>query len=116
MHIKSAMYILKMLFKCISAVVLYNVYNIIVNHVYDSSRKRKSTLKSQFSRFCCQSKEETRRMDYTDLAKVVLVGDSGVGKTCVLQRFAGEAFQHNHLATIGVDFKTRTEQIDDGRY
>ena len=43
-------------------------------------------------------------MDYTDIAKIVLVGDSGVGKTCILQRFAGENLQENHLTTIGVDF------------
>ena len=55
-------------------------------------------------------------MDYTDLAKVVIVGDSGVGKTCIVQRISGEDFMECHVATIGVDFKTRIQDIQDDRF
>jgi GTPase SAR1 family protein len=41
-------------------------------------------------------------------AKVVLAGDSGVGKTCVLVRFAQNEFLSvPYISTIGVDFKVR---------
>ena len=40
--------------------------------------------------------------------KVLTIGESGVGKTCVLRRFVENKFLKNHLATIGIDFKTKT--------
>ena len=42
------------------------------------------------------------------LAKVLIVGDSAVGKTCLLLRFAENKFQFRHMTTIGLDFKMRT--------
>lgn len=37
--------------------------------------------------------------------KVVLIGDSSVGKSSLLRRFADDSFEESYLATIGVDFK-----------
>ncbi|MCB0370842.1 MAG: hypothetical protein KDD45_15825 [Bdellovibrionales bacterium] len=37
--------------------------------------------------------------------KVVLIGDSSVGKSSLLKRFADDSFEETYLATIGVDFK-----------
>lgn len=37
--------------------------------------------------------------------KVVLIGDSSVGKSSLLRRFTDDAFEESYLATIGVDFK-----------
>jgi Ras-related protein Rab-1A len=45
------------------------------------------------------------------LAKVVVCGDSGVGKTCLLKRFVKGEFESNSLTTIGVDFEVTTLQI-----
>ena len=39
--------------------------------------------------------------------KILTIGESGVGKTCVLRRFVENKFLKNHLATIGIDFKTK---------
>ena len=41
-------------------------------------------------------------------AKVVLVGNSAVGKTNLMLRFTDEHYKPNHIATIGVDFRVRT--------
>jgi len=46
--------------------------------------------------------------NYDHLFKIVIVGDSGVGKSCVLMRFADDEFTENFLSTIGVDFRFRT--------
>jgi Ras-related protein Rab-1A len=48
--------------------------------------------------------------DYT--FKLVLVGDSAVGKSCLMTRFVEDRYSDIHLSTIGVDFKTVTTMID----
>jgi len=42
-----------------------------------------------------------------------MIGNSGVGKSCLLLRFADDQFQDNFMPTIGVDFKIRTIDSDD---
>ncbi|XP_053742165.1 ras-related protein Rab-19 [Synchiropus splendidus] len=46
------------------------------------------------------------------LFKIILVGDSDVGKTCVVQRFKSGIFMERQQNTIGVDFTVRTLDID----
>lgn len=50
-------------------------------------------------------------MDY--VFKVVLIGDSAVGKSQLLARFTRDEFSMDSKATIGVEFQTRTLVIDD---
>ena len=46
--------------------------------------------------------------EYDHLFKVLLIGDSGVGKSCILLRFCDGSFNPNQQSTIGVDFKVKT--------
>lgn len=46
------------------------------------------------------------------LFKIVLIGDAGVGKTCVVQRFKSGTYTEKHGSTIGVDFTMKTLNID----
>lgn len=46
------------------------------------------------------------------LFKIVLIGDCGTGKTCVVQRFRSGTFIERHGNTIGVDFSMKTVLID----
>ena len=48
------------------------------------------------------------RKEYDNLFKFVLLGDSCVGKSCLLVRFADDDFIENYSATIGVDFRFRS--------
>lgn len=49
------------------------------------------------------------------LFKIVLIGDAGVGKTCVVQRFKSGTFIERHGSTIGVDFTMKTLNLDGKR-
>jgi len=44
--------------------------------------------------------------------KIIVVGDSNVGKTCLTYRFVEERFPSNTEATIGVDFREKRVQVD----
>ncbi|KAG5265633.1 hypothetical protein AALO_G00244640 [Alosa alosa] len=49
---------------------------------------------------------------YDLLFKLLLIGDSGVGKTCVLFRFSDDAFNTTFISTIGIDFKIKTVELE----
>merc|ERR1712099_175272 len=50
--------------------------------------------------------------EYDYLFKLLLIGDSGVGKSCLLLRFADDKWTDSYISTIGVDFKIRTIELD----
>lgn len=50
--------------------------------------------------------------DYKYLFKVVLIGNAGVGKTCLVRRFTQGLFPPGQGATIGVDFMIKTVEVD----
>ena len=49
--------------------------------------------------------------NYDYLFRLLLVGDSGVGKTCILIRFVEDTFNSSYISTVGIDFKIRTVEI-----
>ena len=44
--------------------------------------------------------------------KVLIIGASGVGKTCLLTRFCDEVTPSSTISTIGIDFKTKVVKVD----
>ena len=58
-----------------------------------------------------------RKNDKYDLmAKVIIIGDSGIGKTVLITRFCESTFKESYVATIGVDFKIKTMNVGNRRY
>uniref|UniRef100_A0A914X6X4 Ras-related protein Rab-30 n=1 Tax=Plectus sambesii TaxID=2011161 RepID=A0A914X6X4_9BILA len=53
--------------------------------------------------------------DYKYLFKVVLVGNAGVGKTCLVRKFTQGIFPPGQSATIGVDFMIKTVKVGDDK-
>ncbi|CAL9728103.1 ras-related protein Sec4p [Monosporozyma unispora] len=50
--------------------------------------------------------------NYDSIMKILLVGDSGVGKSCLLVRFVEDRFNPSFITTIGIDFKIKTVDIN----
>lgn len=53
--------------------------------------------------------------EYDHLFKLLIIGDSGVGKSSLLIRFSDNTFSGSYITTIGVDFKIRTVVINGER-
>ncbi|KRZ02601.1 Ras-related protein Rab-11A, partial [Trichinella zimbabwensis] len=65
-----------------------------------------------FSEFTANHIMVTKDDEYDYLFKVVLIGDSGVGKSNLLSRFTRNEFNLESKTTIGVEFATRSIQVD----
>lgn len=63
------------------------------------------------SRNCCNSRRTNLAPEFNNnaavLFKVLIIGDSGVGKSSLLQRFVEDVFRKAYAATIGVDLKIK---------
>ncbi|KAL6030191.1 hypothetical protein STEG23_030444 [Scotinomys teguina] len=60
--------------------------------------------------FSSSARAADENVDY--LFKVILIGDSNVGKTCVVQHFKSGVYIESQQNTIGVDFTVRSLEID----
>lgn len=47
------------------------------------------------------------------LLKVIILGDSGVGKTSLMNQYVSKKFSNQYKATIGADFLTKEVMVDD---
>ena len=50
--------------------------------------------------------------NYQYIFKLILIGNSGVGKSCILQRYMKHTFEEQYKCTIGVDFLMKTVIIN----
>ena len=54
----------------------------------------------------------TMNSEYDYLFKLLLIGNSGVGKSCLLLRFSDDTYSNDYISTIGVDFKIKTVELE----
>ncbi|XP_035223814.1 ras and EF-hand domain-containing protein homolog, partial [Stegodyphus dumicola] len=87
-----------------------------------SSTRSKSRRSSQMSQRSSSIRRKSLKKKSIDqgaapsrVFKVVFVGDSGVGKTSILQRFCLDDFKPTFSATIGVDFQVKTIEVEGER-
>ena len=52
-------------------------------------------------------------MQYDKTCSILLLGDTCVGKTCLISRYANGVFKEDYIATVGVDFVSKQEIIND---
>ena len=52
-----------------------------------------------------------KKPQYDYLLKLIVIGDSSVGKTCLLLRFSDDQFPHSHMPTIGIDFRIKNINV-----
>lgn len=62
-----------------------------------------------------QNPSSSKSAAYDYLIKLLLIGDSGVGKSCLLLRFSDDSFTPSFITTIGIDFKIRTIELEGKR-
>jgi Ras-related protein Rab-8A len=70
-----------------------------------------SSLLFSFS-FCNPYKMASGSAPYDIQIKLLMIGDSGVGKTCLLLRYANDSFSPTFITTIGIDFKIKNIDIE----
>lgn len=58
------------------------------------------------------SKMWKTREDYDYIVKIVVIGDSHVGKSSILMKYCDDDFSPKFITTIGIDFKVRTVHMD----
>ena len=51
-------------------------------------------------------------MTYDEKIQIIMIGESGVGKTSLIRRYTNNIFNSNHLETIGIEFYNREERIN----
>lgn len=57
--------------------------------------------------------ESSENKNYQILFKIILIGDSGIGKTSLINQYINSLFSEKYLCTIGVDFMMKSIEIEE---
>ena len=56
--------------------------------------------------------DKTLQQEHDHMFKLIIIGDTGVGKSCLMKRVMDEEFRQEHQVTIGVEFGSYGVRID----
>ncbi|XP_059479430.1 ras-related protein Rab-8A isoform X2 [Neocloeon triangulifer] len=56
--------------------------------------------------------ESNMALEFTGTYKILVLGDSNVGKTCIVHRYCDERYYDTYISTIGIDFKQKIINLD----
>ncbi|CAF4146724.1 unnamed protein product, partial [Rotaria magnacalcarata] len=73
---------------------------------------KKSKKKDKKLNAACYMASSTKSLDPVQTFKILIIGDSGVGKSSLMVRFVDDIFTPAYITTIGVDFKMSTINVD----
>jgi len=59
--------------------------------------------------------QQAKTTDYDYMCKLLLLGNSTVGKSALMMRFSDDSFKASFISTVGIDFKMKTIVIDGKR-
>jgi Ras-related protein Rab-7A len=79
------------------------IYVFFIHHCLESCA-------NQIKWILCKSNMSTRKKV---LLKIIILGDSGVGKTSLMNQYVNKKFSNQYKATIGADFLTKEVMVDD---
>lgn len=54
--------------------------------------------------------------EYSGTAKIILLGETGCGKSSLVDRYADDKFVHTHITTIGIDYVTKIKDVAGKKY
>ena len=93
----------------------FNDHNVIYIKCLSNSFKVKLTIILTIHYYINSLTRKEFSMSYSFLFKYIIIGDTSVGKSCLLMQFTDKRFRAQHDLTIGVDFGARMIKIDDHR-
>ncbi len=77
----------------------------------DTKQNKKNINRERINNDKNKEKQYQRKMAYHYQFKYIVIGNSGVGKSCLLLQFTDNRFDSRNESTIGVEFGTRTIQL-----
>jgi GTPase SAR1 family protein len=99
--------------------VLLNIRDCFVSYsgLREKKKKKTTTMTREDGREALRlvfSSRQQRREEQDEIlkTKVVLLGDSGVGKSCIVNRFATNTFDVDSRVTVGAAFVARTIEVN----
>jgi GTPase SAR1 family protein len=60
-----------------------------------------------------EAMSSTKNNEYDKMYKVIILGDTGIGKSCILKRLTDNAFLEDHDVTVGVEFGLFQAKVED---
>ena len=73
----------------------------------------KEIMGSELKDIKCEIITNKTNQDFDHLFKLIVIGDSGVGKSCLMHRVTSNEFMDEHEVTVGVEFGTLLLRIND---